>query len=570
VSGRSAGIAGCCRGGRLGANRSARRPGPPALLAEEPFVRSPARALAATDDADDVAQQAHNVAANLRRGQRRRQERERRAAAHERVPSSSELMEREERRGALVRAVDRRSTRRTARSPPSSPWAPGSYRSTRATSVLPAAPLTCVDAVVSCRPPPCSQTGRRVYSTLPDLSSKVDTMEGSRLLDIARDWSHWDRPPAPTVPRNARLPQELRADLALVIQGVRRCGKSTLLGQLLEHYGLDRQRSLFVNFEDPRLASALDHTTLQGLVEAFEAERGRDGTAYFFDEIQHVDGWQRWLRTALDRARDRRFVVTGSNAHLLSGELASSLTGRHLTVELFPFDLDEYRLVEPDAKLIDYLTDGGFPSPLTSPDGDRLRSAYFNDIVERDVRERVGARSSRPLRQLAQMLFESAGSELSVRRVAASLGMAVDTVSLYLDAMENAYLAFACPYFAWSERKRSVRNKKYYPVDTGLRRVVVTSAGDDRGKMLECATYVLLRRRFGEVYYWRDRGEVNFVVLRKGDPVPVQVSWDGPTERHHKALDAFYEAHPRSAEAVFVTAASYERGLPELAPDQQV
>lgn len=389
-------------------------------------------------------------------------------------------------------------------------------------------------------------------------------MDAASLIAIARDWSFWDQPPPKTVPRSVDLPAELRPDMALVIQGVRRCGKSTLLGQLLERYGLDRQRCLFLNFEDPRLASVLDHNLLEAMVEGFEADRGQGGTTYFLDEVQHVDGWQRWLRSQLDRSLDRRFVVTGSNAHLLSGELASSLTGRHLSVELFPFNLDEVRVAQPDTKLIDFLRDGGFPAPLGLADGDRIRQAYFNDIVERDVRERVGARSSQPLRQLAQMLFESAGSELSVRRVAAALGTAPDTASLYIGAILDAYLAFACPYFAWSERKRSIRNKKYYPIDTGLRRVAVTRAGEDRGKMLECATFLALRRNSRDVYYWRGRGEVDFVVLRNGDPVPIQVSWDGPSERHHRALEAFYEAHPRSAEALFVTAETFERGLPEL------
>ena len=392
-------------------------------------------------------------------------------------------------------------------------------------------------------------------------------MDKADLLAIARHWSHWDRSPPPSVRRHVALPAELQPKLALVVQGVRRCGKSTLLGQLLAHYGLDRQRCMFVNFEDPALASALDHRTLTALVQAFEAEHGAGGT-YFFDEIQQVHGWQRWLRRELDRSSKRRFVITGSNAHLLSGELASTLTGRHLAVDLFPFDLDEYRLVKPRGTLIDYLTDGGFPAPLTQRDGDLLRRAYFNDIVERDVRERVSARSSQPLRQLAQMLFASAGSELSVRRLAAALGIAPDTASLYLEAMENAYLAFACPYFAWSERKRSVRNRKYYPVDTGLRRVAVTRTGVDRGKMLECATFLLLRKRFREVCYWRNGGEVDFVVRRNGDPVPVQVCWDGPTERHHKALDEFHAMHPQAAEAVFVTAASYAKGVPELKVDR--
>lgn len=151
--------------------------------------------------------------------------------------------------------------------------------------------------------------------------------------------------------------------------------------------------------------------------------------------------------------------------------------------------------------------------------------------------------------------------------MAAALGVAPDTAALYVAAIEDAYLAFGCPYFAWSERKRSVRNRKYYPVDPGLRRVAVTQGARDRGKQLECATYVLLRQRFDDVFYWRDRGEVDFVVLRDGVPIPIQVTWDQPAERHHKALDAFHEANPRSGEAVFVTAEEFSRGIPELGAD---
>jgi len=391
-------------------------------------------------------------------------------------------------------------------------------------------------------------------------------MDRLDLLAVASDWSHWDAPPPPSVARQVDLPAELRPGLALVVQGVRRAGKSTLLSQLLDRYGLDRKRCLFVNFEDPRLAKHLGHETLQALVARFEAERGA-GCTWFLDEIQAVDGWQKWLFAQLERPRGRRFVVTGSNSHLLAGEPGSTLTGRHHRVELFPFTFDEYRQLKTRAKLPDYLAAGGFPEPATLRDGDRLLRSYFDDIVERDVRERVAARSTQPLRQLLQMAFESAGSELSVRRAAAAIGIAPDTAAIYLEAAENAYLTFGCPYFAYSERKRSARNKKYYPVDTGLRRVVVTRTGEDRGKQLECATFVALRRRFREVCYWRDRGEVDFVVQRGGEAVPVQVTWDGPTERHQKALDAFYEAHPRAGEAVFVTAESFAKGIPELLPE---
>jgi predicted AAA+ superfamily ATPase len=102
------------------------------------------------------------------------------------------------------------------------------------------------------------------------------------------------------------------------------------------------------------------------LVESFDELRGT-GAVYFLDEVQHVEGWERWLRSQLDREKDRRFVITGSNASLLSGELGSSLTGRHLSIELFPFDLDEYRELRPDATLESFLYEGGFPAPLELP-----------------------------------------------------------------------------------------------------------------------------------------------------------------------------------------------------------
>jgi len=388
-------------------------------------------------------------------------------------------------------------------------------------------------------------------------------MEPGPLLEIARDWSFWESAPPPSVPRRVALPRELRPEMVLVVQGVRRCGKSTLLEQLIDRYEFDRARCLFINFEDPRLAQSLSHETLESLVDAFERDRG-PGATYFLDEIQWVDGWQRWLRTQVDRPKGRRFVVTGSSAHLLSGELGSTLTGRHHTVELFPFDLAEYRVLRPRAALEEYLDQGGFPAAVQAPDRETLLRTLFTDIIERDVRERVGARSTQPLRQLAQMIFESAGSEMSSRRVASALGLAVDTAGGYIDAIENAYLALSCSFFAWSMRRRLVRHRKYYAVDTGLRRAVVTATGADRGKQLEAATFLLLRRRFKEVHYWRGEAEVDFVVSHGGVPTPVQVTWSTPTDRHERGIDGFHAAHPTAGEGVIVTRESFEQGVPEL------
>ncbi len=359
------------------------------------------------------------------------------------------------------------------------------------------------------------------------------------------------------MPRDVRLPEKLDPRIAIAVQGVRRCGKSTLLHQFPERYGLDPARCAFINFEDPRLAAHLRWETLEELVSAFRKRHGRATRAaplvFFLDEIQWVSGWQRWLRSKLDKPEGCIFVITGSNAQLLSGELGTSLTGRHLTVELMPFSFEEARAAVPRLSLKTWLTRGGFPAPLRSSDRDALLRQYAADIVERDVRERVGARSSLPLRQLVQQVFETTGAELSMRRLAGSLGVAVETAQSWVEACEAAYLFFGCPFFAYSERQRLSHQRKFYPVDTGLRRVSVTKTGEDLGKHLECAVFLSLRRQFGAVSYWRERGEVDFVVQRAGgQPVPVQVSWRIPFERHRSALTGFYERFPHAGEAVFV------------------
>lgn len=379
------------------------------------------------------------------------------------------------------------------------------------------------------------------------------------VLEIARDWSYWNSAPEVSVARDVVLPNELSARLAVVVQGVRRCGKSTLLAQFIDRYRLERKHCLFINFEDPRLTNALHYKTLDALVEAFRIQRGKQPLlTFFFDEVQSVEGWEKWLRARLDRPQKCCFVITGSNANLLAGELGSSLTGRHLSVELFPFSFAEARKLMRHANLDSFIRHGGFPEVLKSGDAPRLLRQYFHDIVERDVRERVAARSSLALRQLVQMVFESAGSELSVRRIAAAVGIAVETAQGYLEACEAAYLLFSCPYFAFSERKRAAYNRKYYPVDTALRQTVITQTGRDDGKLLECATFVALRRRYARVSYWRGKGEVDFVVQDSaGRPIPIQVSWNGVEERHQRALDEFYEIFPNATEPMIVTRHSY-------------
>ena len=381
------------------------------------------------------------------------------------------------------------------------------------------------------------------------------------LLPVIEDWSFFKRKPERSIERTIlRTLPELQPDLATVIQGVRRCGKSTLLAQIMAKRKLPRDRCFFVNFEDPRLSDALEPNLLDAIVSFADSKVEKSEARYFFlDEIQVVKDWERWLRVKLDRATKDCFIITGSNAALLSGELGTVLTGRYLPLELFPFNFSEYLKVKPEGDLESFLSEGGFPRALTLEDSPRLLRQYFIDIIERDVRRHVAARSSNLLAQVARAVFDSTGSELSARNLIKRVDISVDTMMTYLEALTKAYMILPCPYFTFSERKRLVRNTKWYPIDCALRTSVVTPRGADLGKNFETVVFHSLRRAHREVFYWRGDGEVDFVTLEGNRPRPIQVSWDGIKDRHKKAVGEFLKNHSNALEPLFITKDNFTR-----------
>ncbi|WP_459938472.1 ATP-binding protein [Desulfonatronum parangueonense] len=349
----------------------------------------------------------------------------------------------------------------------------------------------------------------------------------------------------------------LTPEVVTVIQGVRRCGKSTLLRQLVTAKRIPEDQAFFINFEDPRLVNDLDSALLEQLLQLATA-RGGERLTFFLDEIQNVANWQKWLNTQLEKKSGHCFVVTGSNSQLMGGELASSLTGRHLRHELFPFDFAEFQLWGQAAELEQFIHLGGFPAALGFPQPKKLLQQYFSDIIEKDIRERVSARSSRPLQAVAKMVMESAGSTLSLRRIAGALQLSPETVSHYLQACEDAYLTFSCSYFAYSEAKRVRHNRKYYAIDTGLRRAISTRVGQDLGKDFENLVYLTLRRKTTDISYWKGKGEVDFVVNTTNGITPIQVTYSEPQQRHDDALAEFYGQFPHANEAIYVSPESFD------------
>jgi uncharacterized protein len=295
---------------------------------------------------------------------------------------------------------------------------------------------------------------------------------------------------------------------ALIVTGIRRCGKSTLLFQLLKK---KYPGALYLNFEDPRLYDfgRNDFTRLDEVIIGYKTK------VLFFDEIQIIPDWERYVRQKLDEGF--KMVITGSNASLLSGELGTKLTGRHITKELFPFSFPEYcsfnDLPSSEKTLLEYMETGGFPEYVKAKDTEILNQ-LFDDILIRDVTVRHGIRDLKTLQRLALYLVSNAGKLITGNRLKTMFEMGANSTALeYLSHLESAWLFQFVPKFNYSLRKQLANPRKVYSVDTGLVTVNSASFTEDRGHKFENLVYLHLRRRNPEIYYFAEKGECDFIVF---------------------------------------------------------
>ncbi len=335
----------------------------------------------------------------------------------------------------------------------------------------------------------------------------------------------------------------MNSPFAMIISGIRRCGKSTLLKQISRK--LDT--FYYFNFEDPRLA-AFEVEDFQKLNEVFEEEFGKCDY-YLLDEIQNVKGWELFVRSMLDRRG--RFVITGSNASLLSRELGTRLTGRHIRYELFPFSFKEFlsfNKFRPDeSSFSDYLNRGGFPDYLrfTRPD---VLQELLNDVIARDIIVRRGIRNVQVVRELAIYLITNIGKEFSYNALKKLFMLgSVNSAISFVSSFEESYLFFTVPRFDYSFKSQIVSPKKIYCIDNGLAVVNSASFSGDRGRLLENAVFLELRRRHKEIFYFRGNGECDFLVKEAGKIVEaVQVCWELNSDNTKHELEGLHEAAMKS------------------------
>lgn len=294
---------------------------------------------------------------------------------------------------------------------------------------------------------------------------------------------------------------------ASVISGIRRSGKSTLLRQLMA----DRTDFNYLNFEDVRIFG-FELKDFKRLEDIFSSKENYE--LYFFDELQNVDGWERYVRTLLDKKKT--VVITGSNASLLSKELGSKLTGRHVRYELFPFSYNEalsFWNLKPSLESFEqYLFNGGLPEHLHQKN-DMLLQELFNDIIARDITVRYNLRNPKLVKELALYLLSNVGKEFTFQRLKKMYDLgSVNTVISLIGYYEDSYLIFTVPQFDFSFRKRLVNAKKVYAIDTGLIRANSVSFSHDKGRMLENVVFIHLKRLAQEVFYYKKKNECDFIV----------------------------------------------------------
>jgi uncharacterized protein len=325
---------------------------------------------------------------------------------------------------------------------------------------------------------------------------------------------------------------------ALIISGIRRCGKSTLLRQILNS---GKYNSIYLNFEDPRLTGfdAGDYNRLREIASLMQTD------TFFFDEIQNTSGWEQFTRFSLDEKY--KVFITGSNAKMLSKELGTKLTGRHLSLELFPFSYQEY-LDFTDTKAdagttAGYLKNGGFPEMLKTGLPEILMQV-FNDIVIRDIAVRHNIKNILTLQQLAVWLISNPGKLISgnnLRKIFA-IGSSASIME-YLSFFNDAYLFFFVPKFSYSQKVQIVNPKKVYAIDTGLVNVNSTSFSDDLGRVFENLVFLHLRRQTREIFYFSEEKECDFVIFKKGRPASLyQVCLELNSDNMSRELDGLAAA----------------------------
>lgn len=338
-------------------------------------------------------------------------------------------------------------------------------------------------------------------------------------------------------------------DFIKIITGVRRAGKSVLLS-LFKDYLLQENVSedhiIYMNFE--RFDYQTIKTEAQFRDKLMELLPKDNQKVYLLlDEIQVVTGWQRVVN-GIRVSFNSDITITGSNANMLSGELATLLSGRYIEIPVYPFSFQEFlsaKGIEAASRQVDNAYDvyekyGGFPSVVIADESikDTILSGIFDTIVLNDVALRAGLKDPTALKSIISFLSDNVGQLVNASKIVNTLKSegvttSVHTVNRYLDLLEAGYLFYRAKQYDIRGRDYLRTNGKYFMIDAGLRRNAVGRKDGNYGNRLENIVFIELKRRGYTVDVGRlDRKEIDFIARKRDETLYLQVAYELPPNTH--------------------------------------
>jgi hypothetical protein len=338
----------------------------------------------------------------------------------------------------------------------------------------------------------------------------------------------------------------------LVLSGIRRVGKSTLLKEIEEV----QKNFCYVNFEDENFLDfrAQDFELLN---EVLTEVYGKINI-YFFDEIQNIDKFETFVRRLQDEGK--KIVITGSNASLLSKEFGTRLTGRYKLFEVYPFSFrefvifkgikiqnDSFYLVDKKVQLIklflEYMENGGMPEYLKNHDLDYVKTVFQN-ILYRDIISRYAIKKQKPLREIVSLLSTNISSEFTYNSLKEDVKLSnAITVKEYISYLNNSYLFFEVNQFKFSLKKQLNLPKKIYLIDPVFHNFSSFNFSLDKGKILENLVFLELKRDAKEMYYYKDKNECDFVIKQKlSISEAIQVCYELNEKNEEREISGLIEA----------------------------
>lgn len=313
----------------------------------------------------------------------------------------------------------------------------------------------------------------------------------------------------------------------LTVIGIRRCGKSTLMQQLqieLHKRGIARkEETIYINFEDPRLAEIDSATKLVELIQAIGDKCKGAGRLYLFlDEIDQVVGWEQALNLFYEQRAKIKFVISGSNSEMSTGRLATVLSGRYLTLRVYPLSFQEYLEFSPNKfseidAVKDYLEWGGFPRVVMEQNSyvkTQILANYLDTIAEKDLIVRHSIRKPAGIKALLKYVCLNSTRLFSSYNLSKVLSITDTTVNKYLSHMEQAFIIDRVVLYSPSVKKQLYNPDKLILADNGLAKIAGFSGGGLLGQMLENRVGQTLLQKFPKnLYYWKNGAEVDYAAI---------------------------------------------------------